>query len=116
MGSEMCIRDRRDTHINVCPDQGQPLLGALREASSCECGLEFSNAFAVPGSNQRCGNKEARLLHHQLPVFIDQRGRPLSKYAHGSKVLDRLAARTDHFVLNTFLFLNTLIQRMAPTL
>ena len=38
-----------------------------------------------------------------LQYFLDQRGRALSKDAHGSKVLDRLAARTDHvvhFVLN----------------
>ena len=27
-------------------------------------------------------------------VFLDERGRALNKYAHGSKVLDRLAART----------------------
>ena len=35
-------------------------------------------------------------------VFLDERGRALNKYAHvhGSKVLDRLAARTDFFVLN----------------
>ena len=46
------------------------------------------------------GNKDAGLLRHQLPVFLDQRGRALSKVAHGSKVLDRLAAGTDHFILN----------------
>ena len=46
------------------------------------------------------GDKDTGLLRHQLPVFLNQRGRALSKYAHGSKVLDRLAARTDHFVLN----------------
>lgn len=45
-------------------------------------------------------DKDAGLLRHRLPVFLDQRGRALSKYAYGSKVLDRLAARTDHFVLN----------------
>ena len=46
------------------------------------------------------GDKDAGLPRHRMPVFIDARGRALNKYAHGSKVLDRLAARTDFFVLN----------------
>ena len=48
------------------------------------------------------GNKEIRLPCHQNPVFVDERGCALNKYAHGSKVLDRLASssRTDYFVLN----------------
>jgi len=46
------------------------------------------------------GDKDVGLLRHQLPVFIVQRSRALNKYAHGSKVLDRLAAWKDHFVLN----------------
>ena len=59
----------------------------------------FQKTLAVPGNNQRRGNKGVGLLRHQLPVFIVQRSRALNKYAHGSKVLDRLAARKDHFVL-----------------
>lgn len=46
------------------------------------------------------GDKEAGLLGHQLPVFLDPRDRAMSKYAYGSKVLDRWAAKTDHCVLN----------------
>ena len=46
------------------------------------------------------GDKEAGLPSHRMPVFLDERGRALNKYGHGSKVLDRLAGRTDHFVLN----------------
>ena len=46
------------------------------------------------------GDKEAGLPRHRMPVFLDERGRPLNMYAHGSKVLHRLAARTDVFVLN----------------
>ena len=32
------------------------------------------------------GDKDARLLRHQLPGFLDQSCRVLSKYAHGSKL------------------------------
>ena len=48
------------------------------------------------------GNKEIGLPRHEIQVFVDERGRALSKYAHGSKVLDRLvsSSRTDYFVLN----------------
>ena len=46
------------------------------------------------------GDKDAGLLRHQLPAFLDHRGRALRKYAHGNEFLDHLAARTDHFVLN----------------
>ena len=46
------------------------------------------------------GDKDAGLPRHRMPVFLDERGRALNKYGHGSKVLDRLAGRTDHFVLN----------------
>ena len=44
--------------------------------------------------------KDAGLPRHRMPVFLDERGRALNKYGQGSKVLDRLAGRTDHFVLN----------------
>ena len=45
-------------------------------------------------------DEDAGLPRHRMPVFFDERGRALNKYAHGSKVLHRLAARTDFFVLN----------------
>ena len=37
------------------------------------------------------GEKDAGLPRHRIPVFLDERGRALNKYGHGSKVLDRLA-------------------------
>ena len=46
------------------------------------------------------GDKKTGLPCHRMPVFLDERGRALNKSrddAHGSKVLDRLAARTDFF-------------------
>ena len=45
------------------------------------------------------GDAEDGLPKHQVPIFLDDRGRYLNKYKHGSKVLDRLAAPTDHFIL-----------------
>ena len=44
------------------------------------------------------GDKELSLSAHKIPVFIDERGRALNKYKHGSKVLDRLSQST----ANTF--------------
>ena len=46
------------------------------------------------------GDKDAGLPRHRMPVFLDERGRALNKYAHGKKLLYRLAAKTDFFVLN----------------
>ena len=46
------------------------------------------------------GDKDAGLPRHRMPVFLDERGRALNKYAHGNKLLYRLAAKTDFFVLN----------------
>ena len=34
------------------------------------------------------GNTDNGLPKHQVPVFIDERGRALNKYLNGSKVLD----------------------------
>ncbi len=45
------------------------------------------------------GDAEVGLPKHQVPIFLDDRGRYLNKYMHGSKVLDRLAAPSDHFIL-----------------
>ena len=41
------------------------------------------------------GDKDAGLPRYRMPVFLDERGRALNKYAHRRKVLDRLAVRTD---------------------
>ena len=46
------------------------------------------------------GDKDAGLPRHRIPVFLDERGRAFNKHAHGSKLLDRLAAKTDSFVFN----------------
>ena len=48
------------------------------------------------------GDKEFWLKKHQIPVFVDVRGRALKKvYAYGSKVLDRLLTKDqDCFVLS----------------
>ena len=40
------------------------------------------------------GDKEYGLSKHQVPVFVDERGRALNKYMQGSKVLDRHARET----------------------
>ena len=39
------------------------------------------------------GDKTFGLKKHQVPIFVDKRGRALGKYSHGSKVLDRLSTR-----------------------
>ena len=36
------------------------------------------------------GDEKLGLKRHQIPIFIDERGRVLAKYNHGSKALDRL--------------------------
>ena len=47
------------------------------------------------------GDKDLGLASHQIPVFIDHRGRALGKYKYGSKVLNRLSARdSNNFVLS----------------
>ena len=38
------------------------------------------------------GDKDLGLSPHLVPIFLDQRGKAL-KYAHGSKVLDRISKR-----------------------
>ena len=45
------------------------------------------------------GDQDAGLKPHQLPVFLDHKGRAIKKYSHGSKVLDRLSVKPDNFVL-----------------
>ena len=45
------------------------------------------------------GDKDAGLKRHQLPLFVDQRGRALSKYWQGSRVIDRLSTKGCNFVL-----------------
>ena len=42
------------------------------------------------------GDKELGLRSHQVPVFLDGRGRALKKYVHGSKVLDRICKSDTH--------------------
>ena len=45
-------------------------------------------------------DKEFALSRHQIPVFVDSRGRAISKYTHGSKVLDRLCRKDSaNFIL-----------------
>ena len=39
------------------------------------------------------GNKEFDLKPHQIPIFLDERGRALAKYRDGGKVLDRLSKK-----------------------
>lgn len=46
------------------------------------------------------GDKDAGIPRHRMSVLFDERGRALSKCAHGSKVLDRLATRRGFFVAN----------------
>ena len=46
------------------------------------------------------GDKEFDLKPHQIPVFVDERGRAISKYSQGGKVLDRLSKKDE---LNIFL-------------
>ena len=45
------------------------------------------------------GDKETGLAPHRVPVFLDERGRAVNRYARGSKVLNRLASTSHHFVL-----------------
>ena len=42
------------------------------------------------------GDKELGLRSHQVPVFLDERGRALKEYVHGSKVLDRICKSDTH--------------------
>ena len=65
-----------------------------------ECGLEFSNALPVPGSNQRCGNPLFRRRQRCWTAPPSASSIPISERPCLEQVLDPLAARTDHIVLN----------------
>ena len=42
------------------------------------------------------GDKQFGLKAHQVPVFVDERGRAIGKYIHASKVLDRISKKDNH--------------------
>ena len=57
------------------------------KANQCEETIKEVAALYLDGDNS------FGLKKHQIPIFVDQRGRALAKYTHGSKVLDRISTR-----------------------